>query len=247
LRLIREFLQTYWRNEIPLRAAGISYFVFFSMVPIFMAVVSLLVVLPASRDAAERALPQLARWLLPDAIHEVQDYFHAFAEHAGVVSIAGIAVAGWLMVKITFFVEQTLNRIWMAESKYSLRRIIKKAMAGCLLLAALACVGFILWGHGLTGAAFEWAGACLLFVAFNRSLPDLPIAWKNAAPGAIAGATVWYLTKWGFTTYLQRLVKPNQIFAAFGVLPLFFLWMHFTVVILLLSACLNSTLVRRSR
>jgi membrane protein len=246
LRLIRAFLQTYWRNELPLRAAGISYFVFFSMLPIFAATVSILVVVPAFRDSVEGLLPQLARWLLPDAIHGVQDYFHAFAEHAGVVGGAGIAVAGWLMVKITFFTEQTLNRIWMADSRYSLRRIIKKVIGGCLLFAVLASVGVVLRGHGFASTAFEWAGACVLFLAFNRSLPDLPIAWKHAAPGAIAGGTIWYVTKWGFTTYLQRATKANQINAIFGVLPLFFLWLYFSIATLLLSACLNSTLARRS-
>jgi membrane protein len=244
LRLIRALIQTYWRNEIPLRAAGISYFIFFSLIPIFTALVSILVVVPASREIVERALPHLARWLLPDAIHEVQDYFHLFAEHASVVSIAGIAVAGWLMVKITFFMERTLNRIWMAESDYSLSRIIGKVLLGVLLLAALASAGFILWGRGLAGTALEWAGACLFFLGFNRVLPDLRIAWRHVAPGAILGGTAWYATKWGFTAYLQHLAKPDQIYAIFGILPLFFLWLFMTVEILLLSACLNSVLYR---
>jgi membrane protein len=247
LRLIRAFLETYWRNEIPLRAAGISYFIFFSLIPIFTAAVSILVVVPATRDTVEHALPQLARWLLPDAIHEVQDYFQAFAQRATVVSVAGLAAAAWLLVKITFFVEQTLNRIWMAESEYSLGRIIKKVIAGVVIFVSVVSVGFLLWGHGLTSTVFEWGGACLLFLGFNRSLPDLPIEWKQAAPGAFLGGTVWYVTKWAFTTFLQRLAKPNQIYAIFGVLPLFFLWLHFTVVILLLSAVLNSTLYHRSR
>jgi membrane protein len=246
LRLIRAFLQTYWRNDIPLRAAGISYFIFFSLVPIFTAVVSIIVAVPASRDMVEQALPHLARWLLPDVLHEVQDYFHLFADHAGVFSVAGIAVAAWLLVKITFFMEQTVNRIWMAEYVYSLVRIIKKVLLGVLLLGALASVGFILRGRGLAGAAVEWAGACLFFFGFNRVLPDLPISWKHAAPGAVLGGTAWYVTKWAFTAYLQNLAKPDQIYAIFGVLPLFFLWLHFTVVILLLSACVNSTLYHRS-
>jgi membrane protein len=242
VELGRAFLQTYWRNEIPLRAAGISYFVFFSLIPIFAAAVSIAVVVPATRNAVEQALPHLARWLLPDAIHEVQDYFHAFASRASVVSLAGVAVAGWLLVKITFFVEQTLDRIWMAESSYSLFRLIKKVLLNGLLFVTLVVVGLALWSRGFSGTVFEWASACLLFLGFNRTLPDVPIGWRHAAPGALLGGTAWYVTKWGFTVYLQRLAKPDHIYAIFGILPLFFLWLHFTVVILLLSACLNSTL-----
>jgi membrane protein len=242
VQLGRTFLQTYWRNEIPLRAAGISYFVFFSLIPIFAAAVSIVVVVPATRNTVEQALPHLARWLLPDAIHEVQDYFHAFARRASVVSLAGVAVAGWLLVKITFFVEQTLNRIWMAETQYSLFRVIKKVLVNGALFVAVASVGFVVWRLGFTGPIFEWTAACLLFLGFNRTLPDVPISWRHAAPGALLGGTAWYVTKWAFTVYLQRLAKPDHVYAIFGILPLFFLWLHFTVVILLLSACLNSAL-----
>jgi membrane protein len=133
----------------------------------------------------------------------------------------------------------------MAESAYSLRRVVKKVIGGCLLFAALAFAGFFLWGHGLVSSAFEWAGACLLFLAFNRSLPDLHIAWKHALPGALAGGTIWTLSKWGFTAWLQRLTKANQIYAIFGVLPLFLLWLYFTIATLLLSACFNSALANR--
>jgi membrane protein len=204
------FLKVYWRNEIPLRAAGISFFVFFSMVPLLTTLVSFVVTLPSWRRGAQQALPYLTRWLLPGAIHEVQEYFHAFAEHAGVISIASIILSMWLLMKIVFFVEETLNKIWMLKPKRSPFRIMKKVFLAGLFLGSFVTMGILVSGTGLKGILVEILGTLSLFLGFNKVLPNRQIEWKQVIPGSVIGGTIWYVSKWGFTFYTQHLAKPKM-------------------------------------
>lgn len=246
-RFVRDLLEVYWQNEVPLRAAGISYFVFFSFIPILTTLVSLAVMLPFLGIRIDQILPFLTRWLLPDAIHEVQDYLLAFAERANVVSLVSIGVTLWLLVKIAFFFETALDKIWMSEEPRSVRRLLKNAVLGWLALGAIASLGALASGHGFRSVAIEVLGTWLFFLGFNKKLPHRKIALKHSLPGSLIGGTVWYVSKWGFSAYMQRLAKPDQIYAILGVLPLLILWLYFSVYILLFSACLNFAFVRRAQ
>src|SRR5689334_10791014 len=109
LRILgREFL----RNEIPLRSAGVSYFLFFAMIPIVTTLVSLVVMVPFLKVEAEQVLTHLTTTLLPEAIYDVKAYFVAFTQNARVVCLISVLVSIYLLCKIVFFFEESLNRFW---------------------------------------------------------------------------------------------------------------------------------------
>lgn len=238
-RIISTLFKSYFRNEIPLRAAGISYFLFFSLIPILTTFLSIGVALSSWWIAPEHVLPHLTRWLLPDAIHEVQYYFQEFSAHIEVVSIASFVVASWLLVKIVFFFEKTLNQVWKYHPKHSFFQILRKGLLGFLFMGITILIGVTALGFGFERILIDVMITWLLFLGFNLIVPNRKIYWKWAIPGSLINGTIWYMTKLAFTSYVHHLAKPHQIYAILGILPLFFLWMYFSVVNLLFSACLN--------
>jgi YihY family inner membrane protein len=163
------------------------------------------------------------------------------------VSVVSIAVTVWLLIKVVYFFEETLNKIWMSESKRSLPRIMRKAFLGWLVLSTVVSIGAVSSGHGVRSVALELTGTWLFFLGFNKALPDKRIEWKSVFPGSLIAGTAWYASKWGFTAYMQKLAKPEQIYAILGILPLFLLWLYFSIVMLLFSACLNVSLLHQMR
>ncbi len=241
----REFL----RNEIPLRSAGISYFLFFALIPIVTTLVSLVLMLPFLKVEAEQILMHLTSKLLPEAIYEVKSYFVAFTDNARVVCLVSVFVSMYLLGKIAFFFEESLNRFWNLEAKRSLFRVIMKAWLLCFLVILGIAASVALPGHGALNIVAELIITWALFMGFNRIVPAWPkrphrsVPWRALLPGSLLCGSIWYVSKWGFTVYLRIFAKPDHIAALLGVLPLFLLWLYFSAYMLLLSACLNRALL----
>jgi len=242
VEFFRIFALVYWKNEIPLRAAGVSYFVFFSLVPLLTTFAAVVLLLPVLRGEAEQIFLYLTHWLLPDAIQDVQTHIRALAEHATVVSIASLGLTLWLLVKIIFFLEKTQNKIWGFDSPKSPLRLMRKAAFVFTFLIAVVSIGVYVSGNKLESALVEITSTWLFFLGFNMILPAQRRSLASALPGSLVGGLAWYGTKWAFTSYIVLFAKPDKFYAILGILPLVFLWLHFSVVILLLSACFNVSL-----
>jgi membrane protein len=240
----REFL----RNEIPLRSAGISYFLFFALIPIVTTLVSLVLMVPFLKIESDQVLTHFTRKILPEAISDVKAYFIAFAENAPVVSVVGFFVSMYLLAKIVFFFEESLNRFWRLEAKRSPLRVMIKSWLLCVLVILGIAAGVAIPDQGalnvVAGIIITWA----LFLGFNRIVPTWQgphksVPWTALLPGSLLCGSVWYFSKWGFTVYLRVFAKADNFSALLGVLPLFLLWLYFSTYMLLLSACLNCALL----
>ena len=241
----REFL----KNEIALRSAGVSYFLFFALIPIMTTLVSIVVMLPFLRLEAEQVVMHLTEKLVPEAINDVHGYFVAFVQRAGVVCAVSVLVATYLLGKIIFFFEESVNHIWRLDTKRSLSRVMKKAWLVYLLAIAGVLVSVALPIRGAPGFVVGMILTSALFVAFNRILPawpsgtQKPFRWWDLLPGSLLCGTIWYVSKWGFSMYLRRFASADHISAVLGVLPLFLGWLYFSAYMLLFSAGLNSALL----
>ncbi len=206
----------YVRNEIPLRAAGISFFTFFSLFPIVTTFVSLLAVLPTGHTETEKAFQFMTQWLLPNAVRGMEEHFKALTDHAAILSVAGVAVTIFVLIKITYFFEGTVNRIWNLEPTRNTVRVLRKALLMCVFLMVVVTIGITVSGFGVGDVIVEVVSTWMFFLYFNKWIPDRPVAWREALPGAVLGGAVWYVTKWGFTLYVQLFAKLDQIYAISG-------------------------------
>jgi membrane protein len=228
-------------KEVPLRAAGISYFVFFALIPLLATFASIAVTLQRPGFDFTHALQFLTRWLVPSAITEVEEYFRTLAGHAGRVSVVSLAASAYIIVKLVFWFENSLNAIWSIPPERRVLRMLRKGFWGCLFLMGVVVAGVWLSGRGIVGTLLEMLATWTFFVGFNKILPARRLGWRQVMPGSLLGGTAWYATKWGFTEYLQR-TTPEHVYAILGVLPLFLLWIYCSAFVLLLSACVNAAL-----
>lgn len=245
-KLLRIFAQKFVQNEISLRASGISYFLFFALIPMITTLVSLTLIIPFLKSSAEQVLDLLANLLLPQAVMGVKASFMAFTDDAKVICIISAFISVYLLSKIVFFFENSMNLFWSFEQKYSVWRVLKKSLL-LYLLGTLGIGVFIVLRHW-RNIGIEIFIAWLLFWSFNRIVPAWPkqyykdLKWWTLLPGSLVCGSVWYISKWLFTFYFEQFSKMNQLTAVLGTIPLFLLWINLSSYMLLLSGSINGIL-----
>lgn len=73
-----------------------------------------------------------------------------------------------------------------------------------------------------------------MFTFIYRFLPNLRVAWADAAVGGIAMGLLWEIAKKGFAGFLAG--STNPMYGALGGVILLITWMYYTNILLLLGA-----------
>jgi uncharacterized BrkB/YihY/UPF0761 family membrane protein len=235
-RFIYQLAVRYLENDCSVRAAGISYYAFFAMIPALIALTLLLEV--------NRLMPILAQWLLPTAVHDIQEYLAVALSHSGIVTSASVVFAVGVLSKITYHFDRAMRMIWRVRSegyRPNLFLQFERTLALCGFGAIFLPIGIVLGRWGLAPFVAELITAWLFCLMFNRVFTPRDVAgWRQLLPGSLVGGSVWVATKWGFSSYLAY--SGATIFSVLGVFPLFLLWIYVSASLLLLSGCLNATL-----
>ncbi len=73
-------------------------------------------------------------------------------------------------------------------------------------------------------------------------VPNTRVQALPALIGAVTAAVLWESGKWGFTAYVSYSTGYSRVYGALAILPLFFLWIYITWLIVLLGLQLASAL-----
>ncbi len=247
------------RDRLLTVAGDLTYKTLLSIIPllvIFMLVVSLVA---GGTDFGSRALQYVFDILniseirmkeggvdLPSQINQI------VAEARQRVSAA--AIIGFIFL---FFVatnalgtlEAATNRIWQVSEKRSFWR--RWAMFWLILTVGPLAVAVALYlGTALEGRALasgvptyltglgEWAvtllGVWFVLYLVYTLLPNAEVRFRAAMTGAIVAGTVWHvLGRYAFQIYMQYAIGPHNIYGNLSVVPVFFMWIYVTWIIVL--------------
>jgi membrane protein len=67
-------------------------------------------------------------------------------------------------------------------------------------------------------------------------VPNRRIHWRNAAIGALMGAVMFEIARWGFARFIHQAQTYQQVYGALAALPIFLLWIYLSWVIVILCA-----------
>jgi hypothetical protein len=98
----------------------------------------------------------------------------------------------------------------------------------------------------LLGWVISIVSAIVLFLLLYKILPNKPQAWKQALPGALTAAVLFFVILQLFPLY-TTLFPPNQAYAAFGVFLLLMFWLYLLGLVLVAGAELNAFLEEPGR
>lgn len=253
-RTVRSFLE----HGCPNLAAGIAYYVLFSIFPL---VLGLTVVLGAIIDAAElqaRVVDALQPYW-PGSTHFMEEAIREVVEGSGSMgTLAAVGLFGSATAMLSA-IRAALNQVWgVTEARPLWRRKARElaaiAVVGVFLLASFLLatgvrivVAFLPAGAAstlalLTGSpVFLWFTALVsflvtfaVFILAYRRLPNTLVRWREAATGAFVASLLFEAAGQGFVIYLERFASYNVVYGPLAGVIVFLLWAYIFSLILIL-------------
>ena len=250
LAVPRSIVATVRDREVTFLAAGISYYVLVSLVPLLtLAVVVATVV--GGADLATQVQSIAGRYLLPTGSELVVGAI-ADPTGRGAVSILSLLVTTWGALKLFRGIDVAFARIY----EYPTSPIVEQLSDGLLTLATLggATVGVVIATAvmALVDVPFVGIVSPLVLLAFLVAaflplyavIPDVPVGVREALPGAAFAAVGWAVLSAGFGLYAQF---STGVAGALGAVLLLVTWFYFSGILVLTGAVLNAVLAGRGQ
>jgi membrane protein len=259
--LIKDTVSGFMADEALSRAAAIAYFTIFSIAPLLLIVIAI-AGLVFGQEAAQAAIMGQFSGLMGkgsgDALASMLQSAGSQSQKSGTIATI-IGIVALLITASGAFgeIQSSLNKIWKAEPKAGLSRLVRARIAslglvmtlGFLMLVSLVIsAGIAALGHWVEGI-FPGAKALMsvvnfvitlallsaVFAAIYKFLPDKPIAWRDVAVGAVATALLFTIGKSLIGLYIGS-SKVAESYGTAGSLIVILVWIYYSTLTFLLGA-----------
>ncbi len=176
----------------------------------------------------------------------------------GLMAGIGLIVLFWVIITILSHIENAFNDIWGIKRARSFGRKISdylSLMLICPILFSISSAVTVVVTSGIKNVMEKIAlsGAVSPFVFFLLRLMPYCVAWilfsflyifmpntkvslrSGILAGIIAG-TLYEIFQWTYINFQIGFAKYNAIYGSFAALPLFFIWLQISWLILLFGA-----------
>jgi len=244
----RSVVETVRDHDVTFLAAGISYYVLVSLVPLFtLAVVVATAV--GGADFAARVQSIAGAYLLPTGSDLVADALENRAGQ-GALSAVSLTVTLWGALKLFRGVDVAFARIYGYPVSPILRQLsdgivalvtLGAAVVGVAVATAVVAVVDVPF-VGVVGPLLLVFFLVLAFLPLYAVIPDVSVPLRGALPGAVLAAVGWAGLSAGFGVYTRSV---TGVAGALGGVLLLVTWFYVSGILVLTGAALNAVLAGR--
>ncbi|MBR3306773.1 MAG: YihY/virulence factor BrkB family protein [Lachnospiraceae bacterium] len=256
-RQISDFLETMRDNNTSTFAAGAAFFVFLSIIPVMIIVIS---ILPYTRISGE-LLTSVSAALLPSSVAGfLADMLTEFeSKSVAVISLSALT-ALWISGKGVFALINGLNAVNHVKERrpWVILRLRASGMTVMLLALMLVSLIILVLGNILNRLLtrfipdfalvlqlllhfrflFVWAFFTFFFQLIYFVLPSKHMIFKEQFPGALFSGVGWSVFSWGFSLYLEYF-NAYSLYGSLATVIVGLIWLYFCMYILLTGAQIN--------
>ncbi len=241
------------------RAASLAFATIISLIPLAVLFFSFVGLLGGGQEiinyVQEKVFPLVAPEFQDQLVEWLERYISPTVFRAGPAGLINLAaVIGLVMAALNILItaERVFNHIWRVKGT---RHYFQKVTAFWVLLTSSPFLILAsIWVGNLIvpkGGAVEnflnqhwWASAmyrglaplvveAVCFTLVYLFLPSTRVQTRSAVAAGISAAVLWELSKRAFYFYVSRAVTVTNFYKQLATVPLFFLWLFVTWVILL--------------
>ncbi|MFP3929061.1 MAG: YihY/virulence factor BrkB family protein, partial [Desulfobacteraceae bacterium] len=245
-------------DRCQLRASALTFYSLLSIVPVLAMIFGI-----AKGFGFEKTLRTMILERLEgqeQVALQVIDFSHALLENVkgGLVAGVGILLLFYTIVKILSHIENAFNDIWGVKTPRTLGRKITdylSMMLICPFLFLLSSAATVIIASGvklvmekiaLLGALspvvmlfLNFLPFCVLWVLFAfvyMFMPNTRVRLTSAVLAAVIAGTAYHVFQWGYIQFQLNVSRYNAIYGSFAALPLFFIWLQISWLIVLFGA-----------
>ncbi|SFR85436.1 membrane protein [Dyella sp. OK004] len=234
-------------------AGALSYTTLVSLVPLTVAVLAMFSAFPVFAEWRNTLINFVFNFV-PAAADTVKNALLAFADNASKLTGISVIVMLFSAISMMISIEDRLNRIWRVHQPrgWGPRLLLYWAaltLGPILVVGGLAASSYVTAVPLLKDAAGQLGfGARLLSVLpfvvtfitlwlLYTVVPNRKVSLKDGAIGALLGAVLFEIARWGFAVFVHHAQTYQQIYgAALAALPILLLWIYLSWIIVILGA-----------
>jgi membrane protein len=240
-------------------AGALSYTTLVSLVPLTVAMFAMFSVFPVFQPARDTLVNFVFNNFVPSAGEAVQNAMLGFAANASKLTGISILVMLFSALSMMISIEDRLNRIWRVHKPrgWGSRLLLYWAaltLGPILIVCGIAVTSYLTAAPLLHGAINQIGGIAqsllttLPFVVTFFTLwlmysviPNTRVSRRDAAIGALLGAVLFEIARWGFGLFVKNAQNYQQIYGVLAAIPIFLLWIYLSWVIVILAASIAAS------
>jgi membrane protein len=265
LNIIKDAIETFNITHANQAAAGLAYFVIFSLFPLLLVFISAGSFF-LSREEVYLKVTQLVQQNAPGSYEWIDENLRHILEQRGAVGILGIATLLWAASGGFMSLAYNINLAWLEAPKRNFfqRRLIGLEMiaglSGLFVLSLIADsiinvlhildlpfasfldLGLWKWISNL----FSWVVIFALFFALYYWVPTVNVRPKAATSGALLSSFAWKIATALFSLYLRSgFGRYELVYGSLGALVAFLFLVYILATITLFGAHFTSAIDRK--
>ena len=236
----------------------LSYVTLLSMVPLLAVIFSFFSIFPFFEKLKEEVEEFVFSNFVPALGDAVQEQILSFVENATSMTPFGLLVLLIIAVLLLSSIDHTLNQIWHVRKNrglivsYSIYLVVLIS-SPVLLGTSLAATSYLVSLRGIEeGAALSviklllaslpFLGSFLFFLLLYIIVPHTKVHFWSAVSGAMIATLLFEISKSAFALYFINFPVYQVIYGALAVIPLLFIWVFISWVVVLVGAQIAASL-----
>lgn len=270
-KVVSEVVGNWNKHGAAAQSAALAFYTLFSLAPILVMVIAIAGAVFGEEAVRGQIVAEFSGLMGRDAAQLVQEVIRSAARPASgrIATALGIVTLLFGATGVFVQLQEALNRVWdvapqpgavfttlLRKRLLSFSLIVGIGfllMVSLVLSAALSALGRALERLSAPAGVFEatnfvvsFLAVTLLFGLIYRLLPDVHLAWRDVATGALLTALLFVIGKTLIGIYLGRTGMASAYGAA-GSLVVVLLWVYYSALVFFFGAELTRILSRRHR
>ncbi|OAI49477.1 hypothetical protein AYO45_02335 [Gammaproteobacteria bacterium SCGC AG-212-F23] len=253
----------FFDESLTYRASALAFTTLLALVPLLAVIVSALTLLPWFGKFTLIAQEYVMDNFIPTSGAVIQQYLEGFIHQATQLPRIGILFLIVTAIMLMITIEHSFNEIWKVRRR-------RKTMSSLLihifiLILAPIFVGlsvlvstFVFSLHWIKGATNllgieTWVLRSLpllintlLFAILYMIVPNCKVYWRDNLIGGLTAAVLFEFAKKGFAFYILQFPSYAFIYGALATVPIFFLWIYISWLVILIGAMVSHQLAVES-
>lgn len=261
LRVLKDGLGIFSRNGCFDHAAAISFYAFFSLIPLMVLITAALGFILGTHEGLLDRVIEIARKSLPYMTGRIINDLRGLATGWKAFGLAGLIFLLTSAEMVLDAMASSLSGIFGTEKRFGFFRrkvvnffVLILAIFAALVSVSITAVSIILQEFEISFFGLEKVYYLLQSFAFRFVLPFvLTVAviavvyrilaganlnFRYAFYGSLIFSTLWEGAKHFFAWYVSTYPSYNKFYGSLGALMVFLLWIFYSANIFLFSACL---------
>ena len=245
-------------DRIIVYSGYLSFVTLLSIVPLLAVLFSVFSLFPVIQEWRGEVESFVFKNFVPPLGEAIQGYLIRFVENATNMTSLGLVALFLVALLLISSIDHTLNHIWRVRKNR--RQLFSFSIYGVLLTLGPVLIGTSLlttsYLFSLTGleentqlavrklllAFLPYLGSFSSFLLIYLLVPHTRVHFWSALSGAMIASVLFEISKSAFAFYLIHFPVYKDIYGALAIIPLLFVWVFISWVVILVGAQVAASL-----